>query len=159
MSPAGTPLFRSHPQRAELLRKSHRFRAHDRNGLFALAKDIARLTADSLDTMALQNLVPPPKGEEWRSLKSLEKVLGTKVSTADARVMMTPLFGVYELRLADAHLPSSDIDLALVNVGIDSSKSAIEQGVQLIGMCAHALAMIRSAFESPVKTGPVDRAP
>lgn len=112
------------------------------------------MTADSLDTKALQNLVAPPNGEKWGSLNSLEKVLATRVSASDAHIMMTPLFGTYELRLADAHLPSGEVDIALGNLGIDPSKSAIEQGVQLIDRCAYALEMIRSAFESPEKTGP-----
>ncbi|MGA7106009.1 MAG: hypothetical protein WBX49_11765 [Candidatus Deferrimicrobiaceae bacterium] len=156
---AGVPLFRSHPQRSEMLHKIHRFRSHDRNGLFALAKDVARLTTDSLDTKTLQNLVPPPKGEKRASLKSLEKVLATKVSPDDAHTMMTPLFGVYELRLADAHLPSSDVDLTLHNIGIDPSKSAIVQGMQLIDRCAQVLETVRFAFESLSKPGPEDSAP
>lgn len=155
----GTPLFRSHPQCAELLRKIHRFRAPDRNGLFALAKDIARLTTDSLDTSALQKLVPPPKGEKWGSLKSLEKVLATKVSTDDAHAMMSPLFIAYELRLADAHLPSAEVDLALRSMGIDPSKSTIEHGAQLIYRCAQSLATVRSAFEPPAEPDPADTAP
>lgn len=155
----GTPLFRSHPQRIELLHKIHRFRAYDRNGLFALAKDIARLTADSLDTSELQKLVAPSKSEKWGSLKSLEKVLATKVSADDAHIMMSSLFIAYELRLADAHLPSTEVDLALRNLGIDPYNSAIEQGAQLIGGCAQALATVRSVFELPSIPGPADSTP
>ncbi|MBI5577476.1 MAG: hypothetical protein HY896_14080 [Deltaproteobacteria bacterium] len=155
----GTPLFRGHPHRLELLHRVHRFRAYDRNGLLAQAKDVARLTADSLDTEALQNLVPPPKGEKWGSLKSLEKVLATVVSAADSYTIMTPLFGVYELRLADAHLPSSEADLAMGKAGIDLSKHGIQQGLQLIEKCAEALERIHMVVRSLAKANPGPDAP
>ncbi len=36
--------------------------------------------------------------------------------------MMNPLFGIYELRLADAHLPGEDADSAFCLVGVDSTE-------------------------------------
>lgn len=150
----GTPLFCIHQERANVLERIHRFRAHDRNGLFSLAKDVARLTADSLDTNGLQKIVPPPKGEKRRSLKSLEKVLATKVSPDDAYTMMTPLFGIYDLRHADAHLPSNEVELTMKMAGIDPSTHAIEQGMQLIDKCGEALHGISAVIKSPTKSDP-----
>lgn len=45
----GTSFVREHEKTPEILQKIHRFRATDLNGLFALAKDLARVTADCLD--------------------------------------------------------------------------------------------------------------
>lgn len=135
----GKPLFREHAQRADLLRLAHRFRAADQAGLLSLAKDLARLTADSIDTKLLQNIVSPPKDEKWGSLKSLEKVLALVISPEQARKTLSPLVGIYELRHADAHLPSSDVSVALALVGIRSESSTIEQGYQLLYSLVSAL--------------------
>lgn len=86
----------------ELVERIHRFRATDDKGLYALARDVAKLTADRIDEKQLQTVVAPPKGTTWRSLKSLEKAHASKT--------MGPLFGIYELRRADAHLSSAEID-------------------------------------------------
>lgn len=155
----GTPLFHSHPQRAELMRKIHRFRACDRSGLFTLAKDIARLTADGLDTKALQKIVPPPKGENWRSLKSLEKLLAKKVSADNAHAMMTPLFGAYELRLADAHPTGGELEAAMRMAGIDPATHTVGQGSQLIGNCAEALERISAVVKTLAIAKPGNDAP
>lgn len=128
----GKPLLREHRSSAQILRSIHRFRATDNAGLLALAKDVARLTADSIDTVELHSVVPPPKGEKWGSLKSLEKVLASLDPNGDARKLMSPLVGVYELRLGDAHLPSEKIDEAFDLVGIDRTRPTIIQGAQLL---------------------------
>lgn len=101
----GIPLFREHELLPELLEKTHRFRAIDDAGLFALAKDVARLTADNLDTEEMQRIVPPPKNINWGSLKSLENLLASKIDNNKTRQITGALVGAYELRHADAHLP------------------------------------------------------
>jgi hypothetical protein len=142
----GFPIIRPHEQRDVILRKAHRFRAVDESGLFALAKDVARLTADSIDAAALQKIVAPPKGERWRSLKSLEKVLATKVGAPEARRMMGPLVGAFDLRHADAHLPSDDQKECFRLLGIDPSLPFPEQGRQLLHACVSALYEIAGAL-------------
>lgn len=143
----GKPLFREHPYRNEVLSRIHRFRSTNEKGLFALAKDIARLTADSIDIAALQEIAAPPKSEKWGSLKSLEKVLATVCAPEDARRALTPLVGTYQLRLADAHLPGSELAEAMTLVGIDSSIPALHQGQTLIVNCASAAMAIATLLE------------
>ena len=53
----GVSILRQHDQIPEILSRTHRFRAVDRPGLFALAKDLARLTADSLDRAVMHSLL------------------------------------------------------------------------------------------------------
>ena len=141
-------LRRQHDYVAELIPRIHRFRATDRKGLFALAKDLARITADDIDEKQLQALVAPPNGERWRSLKSLEKVLATKIDPADARAMLGPLVGVYELRLPDAHLPSNDVAGAMRLTGVDDASPYIVQGYQLIHSAVAAIHQIGEVIEA-----------
>jgi hypothetical protein len=144
----GSPLFRHHEATAEILRTVHRFRAVDRSGLLALAKDVARLTADRIDLGTLRKIISPPKGENWGSLKSLERVLGTLVPNDRARTILTPLVGVYGLRLGDAHLPSSEIDEAFTMVGIDPTVPFIEQGRIMLERTADVLFEIGQTLSS-----------
>ena len=52
---------------------------------------------------------------------------------------MGPLFGTYELRLADAHLASENLANSLKLVGIDSQASPLDQGYSLIQNVANAI--------------------
>jgi len=143
----GIAVFRPHSDFPTLLRCAHRFRAMDRASLLSLAKDLARLTADSFDATALQKRVRPPSGERWGSLKSLEKLLATQIGVDQARAAMGPLFGIYELRLADAHLPASELDEALEKVGINQSAPYVVQGYQLLDACVGTLYAIIKVVE------------
>jgi hypothetical protein len=138
----GGALFKSHDFQNDLLRAIHRFRAVDRPGLLALAKDVARVTADRIDIGVLRKVVRPPADQKWGSLKSLERCLATMIPEARARAMLTPLVGAYELRSGDAHLPSSQLSEAFAMVGIDQTLPYIEQGLQLLESTAIALTNI-----------------
>lgn len=138
----GAPLFRTHGASEELLNEIHRFRALDQGGLLALAKDVMRIIADRIDTAPLQAIAPPPKGEKWGSLKSLEKYLATFVAAADARSAMGPLFGTYELRMADAHLSSEKLKESLQLLKIDPNAAPIDQGFQLLTAVSEAIRQI-----------------
>lgn len=71
------PIIRETDALFDILKKCHRFRSLDLSGLYALAKDLARVTADSIDSSNLQKIIAPPKDQKWGSLKSLENYLGT----------------------------------------------------------------------------------
>ena len=60
----GFEVIRPHPEYERLIRgQAHRFRAIDETGFYALAKDLARMTADSIDVVGIQKIAPAPKGE------------------------------------------------------------------------------------------------
>jgi hypothetical protein len=143
----GFRLFRDHESRPSIISHTHRFRAVDAGGLYALAKDVARLTVDSIDTTALQSILPPKKGETWGSLKSLENVLVQTSSKEHARAVMGPLVAAYELRHGDAHLVGGEIHEALVLAGIDQSLPFVHQGTQLLSGCVSALYEISRVLE------------
>jgi hypothetical protein len=143
----GFEILREHKDTSEIVRRAHRFRVSDRKGLFALAKDLARLTADSIDEKQLHKIVKPSGKENWRGLKSLEKVLASKIGDERAKELMGPLFGVYDLRLADAHLSGSELDDAFRLVGIENDSPWVVQGRQLLHATVTALTVIRQEIE------------
>ena len=142
----GQALFKEHDAAPSILLTIHRFRALEGQGILALAKDVARLVADRIDIGGLRKLASPSQGEKWGSLKSLEKALATIVGEGDARIMLAPLVGVYELRLGDAHLPSSEIDEAYSLAGVDQNIPRLEQGRQLLTTVVQALVRIRDVM-------------
>jgi hypothetical protein len=135
----GVSIVKDHEFVRELLPSIHRFRAVDNPGLYSLAKDIARVTADSLDTAAMQTIVSPPKGITWGSLKTLENLLSSKIGAEAARSVMSALFGVYELRHADAHLPSSELEEAMALLKVDRGLPTVFQGYQILHACVSSL--------------------
>jgi hypothetical protein len=142
----GASFILQHKHVPEILRTVHRFRAVNREGLFALAKDVARVIVDNIDTPVLQKIVKPPKETKWGSLKSLENVVALKVGPEKARTILGPLAGIYELRNADAHLPGSEIDAHLELAGVDQNAPFVIQGLQLLTGCEASLATIAVAL-------------
>lgn len=147
----GFDLLREHQQKSQLLSICHRFRSIDVSGFLSLAKDLARLTADSIDAAALQNIVKPPKGTKWGSLKSLENVLAKYVEPEKARLLLSPLVGIYELRHADAHLPSSELKESFGLVRVDDSMPFVFQGYMLLHACVSSLYGIAKVIDMESK--------
>jgi hypothetical protein len=143
----GFSILLDHKYIPKLLELSHRFKAIDKFGLYALAKDVARLTADNIDAAAIQTLIKPPKGIQWRSLKSLENLIASQIDPKIARDMLSPLVGVYELRHGDAHLPSDQIDEAFALVGVDQTLPYVTQGYQLLVACVSSIFGVIDVFK------------
>ncbi len=142
----GFEVIRPHAEHERLFRSIHRFRAIDEPGFYSLAKDIARITADSIDSHSLQKIASIQQGQNRGSLKCLESVLGTVIDSCDAARIMAPLFGAYDLRLADAHLPKSDIDDAFDRVNAGRTTPWIQQGARLLDAVVSSLTQVGSAF-------------
>ena len=131
-----------------MLKQAHRFRAIDEISFYALAKDLSRLIADSLDAEAMQSIVHPPKNSKWGSLKSLENLLTSKYDRDIIRKIMASLVGVYELRHADAHLlPSSKVEDAFKLIKIDRSQPFVYQGFQMLYQVVSSLYGVAEALE------------
>ncbi|MCH8097753.1 MAG: hypothetical protein IID53_11815 [Proteobacteria bacterium] len=145
----GIEFVREHEHRKHLLSVAHRFRAVDQAGFFALAKDLARLTADSFDSVAMQRIVSPPKGTQWRSLKSLENLVALHTGAESAHQLVGPLFGIYELRHPDAHLPSSNLSEAYRLADVDQSRPLVFQAYQMLDSCVATLWSLAKILEQP----------
>ncbi len=98
-----------------------------------------RVFVEHIDVATLQRIVPPPKGEKWGSLKSLENVLASVIGDTPAHRLLGPLHGVYNLRLADAHVRPSELDEAYALVRLDRTKPYIMQGRDLLAICVDVL--------------------
>jgi hypothetical protein len=150
----GSPLFRPHSHTDKLIGSISRFRALDPDGLFSLAKDLIRIVADRIDTAALQKIAPPPRGEQWGSIKSLEKYLATVTSPENARAIMGPIAGAFDLRLADAHLPQEELTKAYELTRVDPEAPPLLQGYRLIAAVASALIRVGRVTASSLATKP-----
>lgn len=143
----GFKLFREHQSIKEILPSINRFRATDNKGLFSLAKDIARVIIDDINTEEIQKIAIPPKGTKWGSIKSLENLLSIKIKEEYARKILSPIVGVYELRHGDAHLPSSNTIESFKLVGVDNNSPHVIQGFQMLYACVDHLHMILAVIK------------
>lgn len=143
----GRALFRPHTDSAEAFKPCHRFKALRASGLYGLAKDLVRVVVEHIDTTALNKIVPPPDKEKRGSLKSLEKVLATVTGEQKARAELGPLNGIYNLRLADAHVASKDLDEAYALAHVDRTLPFVMQGRNLLATCVTCLHRIADAIK------------
>lgn len=146
----GELLFRAHPEQEAILQRCHRFRSLAQDGFLELAKDLARVIVDRMNSAPLNRIVPLAKDEKRGSLKSLERAVATLVGADDARRLMGPLFGLYELRLADAHLPSKEMKESFDLLGIDSSGTWLRQGMRLLEVVSLSLHQIANGIDRKV---------
>jgi len=129
----GKPLLRDHDSIPAIVRRIHRFRAVEEDGLLAISKELNRLLMERVDVDAVREAAVFSAKEKLGSLKSIERMLATLIDPASARAMMGPLFGINDLRNADAHLGSSLIDSGLERAGVDNDDiSPVRQGRQLL---------------------------
>lgn len=142
-----TQFFREHHSISNIINSINRFRAVDDNGLFSLAKDMARIIVDDVDVESLQKIAIPPKNTKWGSNKTIENLLAMKIPSEEARKIMSPFVGVYELRHQDAHLPSSEIENSFKLIQIDRSLPSVIQGYQMIFACVDHLHVILRIIE------------
>ncbi len=146
----GVPLFRSHPDTQKILAKCHRFRATSFDGFLSLAKDLARLSGDDIDKAGLLKFLKLAKDEKLGSLKVLERLVAAQSGEEGAREVMGPLFGVMDLRHADAHLASSELAGPLALVGADKSAAGVPQGQAMLYQFVSALVEIEKIFRRAI---------
>lgn len=141
----GKPLLRAHPLEKRILSSIHRFQCLDLHGVYRLCKEITRVVTDSIDIDLLKQLRPSDE-KGLKSLKRLERLLVEY--GADGRQIVGPLAGVYDLRVADAHLPASNLSHALALLEVSDDGKYIQMGKQLIRSVARALFQIAHVIQS-----------
>lgn len=152
----GYSVFRGHSSVMSIAAKCHRFRALDKSGLLELAKDLTRITAGDIDSKALQEIVPLLPDEKRGSLKSLERVIAKLTDESVASARMSPLFHIYDLRLADAHLASSETDATLQKLGLDMSRPFVIQGRDMLAAVVDALYRLIEIIQSDSENGSLE---
>ncbi len=149
----GRPFLRPHSDSEQILRQVHRFQCCEPGGLYRLCKEITRFATDRIDVALLRRLNP---GEDSRAggLKRLERVLTGH--DLDGRLIVAPLVGAYELRLADAHPAPSELHRALELLGVTGDMSEVEQGKRTIQTVACTLQDV-ARFIQQLPTGSAGR--
>jgi hypothetical protein len=143
----GQALLRDHETVLSLLRRAHRFQAAEAGGILELAKELTRLFAERVDVDAILTIVPLAKGEKKiGSLKALERLVAHHSTVGDAKAMMAPLFGIMDLRIADAHLGSSNVESGLARAAVNANAPAATQGRQMIGSFVDTLVAIAAVL-------------
>ena len=142
----GEELFRQHDAVGELVAKAHRFRACRPSGLEALAKDLVNLMVERIKIDPLARYANPPKGEKWGGMKYLQNVIAVAIGEADARELMSPFFGLYDLRISASHIGGPDRNDALARSQVDPSAPPVVQGRQLLEAVVATLDRIADAI-------------
>ena len=143
----GEALLRAHESVPQLMEKAHRFVAAEVDGVLNLAKELTRLFIERVDIDAIIKAIERSKKEnKLGSLKALEKLVAHHRSETEAAEMMAPLFGLYDLRLADAHLGSSRVASGLSRARVDEGLPKAMQGRQLIQSFVDTLRAITAAL-------------
>jgi hypothetical protein len=130
-------LLRDHHEVEELTSRIHRFRATDESGLRSLAKDLVKVSIERINKKSLIDALDDGKSDQG-TLKLLQKLLEKYTDESYAYKRMTPLFGAYDLRGADAHLSSSDVEDCYGRAGVNRSAPFVTQAEQLIQSVADA---------------------
>ena len=144
----GRPLLRNHETIPSLLWRTHRFQAAEADGILKLSKELTRLFAERVDVDAVLTIERLAKGEKKiGSLKALERLVAHHSSTNGAKTMMAPLFGIMDLRNADAHLGSSNVASGLARAAVNSKSPSATQGRQMIDSFVDTLAAITGTLE------------
>ncbi len=148
----GVTLFSHGIDYSEANKCISRFASKDQASLLRLAKELVRVFSDRLDVRELRKISTHAEKEKLASNKLLQDVLAQKVGADKAREVFGPIAGAYDMRVGDAHPTSSKIGDALKLAGIDSSKSPLRQGEQLISNFAQSIWWIgKLLFETPKK--------
>ncbi|HKY82828.1 MAG TPA: hypothetical protein VJM09_15305 [Sphingobium sp.] len=147
----GASLLREHDSIPMLLRRTHRFRAIELDGLLSLAKELNRLLMERVDMDALRGPAGLTAKDKLGTLKAMEKLLEQSLGQADARAMMAPLFGINDLRNADAHLGSSLVESGLRRANVDQANAnPVDQGRQLLETFVDTLRAITATIAPAV---------
>lgn len=150
----GKPLFSPHHATDDIFKRVHRFRALEKTGVLELAKDLARLTVESLDGDALTAMGAQPGKTKSGSMKHLEAGLMKGGATLEeARALTKVLVGINQLRQADAHLPSSEFAKAFDLVGVDQQSDPVLQGRQMLELLVDSLVGMTKVFSHPTLKG------
>lgn len=125
-------LFTNEIDEYDYSKKIIRFNSQDTASLLRLAKDLVRFFSDRLNIKGLRTISSHSDKDKLGSNKLLQDIISQKIGIEKAKEVMGVIFGVYDMRLGDAHPTSSQIQESLKLAKIDSSLSYLKQGEQLI---------------------------
>ncbi|STY62998.1 hypothetical protein M3704_05815 [Mannheimia haemolytica] len=125
------PLF-SQKLDEQMIQNISRFSSVDKTSLLRLAKDLVRVFTDRLNLKSLREISQHKDKDKLGSNKLLQDIISQKIGDDKAKSLFSNIFGIYDMRLGDAHPTGSKIDEAIKLAGIDENLSYLQQGEQLI---------------------------
>ncbi|MBZ0220388.1 MAG: hypothetical protein K8I01_08160 [Candidatus Methylomirabilis sp.] len=135
----GRPMLKEHHISTKIDREIHRFHGQSMEGLFFLCKELTRLIVERIDVDLLKEL-DPAADKKLGSIKRLEYFLNSK--GFEGRKIMAALAGVYDLRIGDSHLPSTEITESLKLLGIGDTGDYQKMAKQIILSVAYSIGTI-----------------
>lgn len=136
---SGSNFYKDHKILDEYWLKIHRFRALDQDTLFQLCKDLYRFVIERINLKCLKNIRPKDE-DKLGSIKRIENILNEL--GFNGKKITAPFVGLNELRQADAHLPSSDLENSFALAEINQSSPYVIIGKNLIDTLAGRLYII-----------------
>lgn len=115
----GEKFYVEHKLLNEYWQKIHRFRAIDHDTFLLLCKELYRFVIERINLDGLKK-IRPNESNKLGSIKRIENLINEL--GADGRKITSPFVGINELRQADAHLPSGDLDNSFQLTEIDRTK-------------------------------------
>ncbi|MBQ6245332.1 MAG: hypothetical protein IJK04_00590 [Kiritimatiellae bacterium] len=149
----GCLMFLEQAFRQELIRSIHRFRVQTKNDIYSLAKDVVRLTTDSINITILRKLLKS-KGKTESDLKNIgsNKLLESfwlQFNPAAAQ-MISPLFFLYDMRLGDSHPLAEKSKMAAKKLGLNADIPLVKQGELIIKAVVNVLSLFyQSLLDMP----------
>nr|WP_314258562.1 hypothetical protein [uncultured Devosia sp.] len=128
----GVNLFTHDIDEKAVQQRIARFASVDHASLLTLAKELIRIFADRINVQGLRSLSTHKDRDHLGSIKLLQSLVSDKLGEDQARLIFSAIAGTYDMRVGDAHPTSSKIGDALRLAGIDTEKSFLRQGEQLI---------------------------
>ena len=146
----GAPLFKIMDKVEVLLEKVNRFKSTTREGFFELAKDLSKLTVDSIEKKKLETLIckEENKGKEDgndkkepNALTVLKDFLCQKagIDEHEANEVIGPLRGINHLRHNAAHIEGPNVEDAMKLAGIRPSSIPLFEGTRMLFRFVHAI--------------------
>ncbi len=140
----GYKLFREYSKLTSNQYKVHRFISISEDGLCLLAKEIYKLLIEHINKVNLKKIYIT--SESINSIKLIENILNRL--DLDGRKMTSVLVGLYELRLADAHVRPDDLSKSFELAGITLDKPYPLIGKDLISNVANCFNDISISINS-----------
>jgi len=142
-------LLQGMPTTDEMCRKINRFVVQQDDDVFKLAKEIVKVTVESFDIAVLRSqLILEGDKKKFGSIKLFQEFLCKFIHPDEAYIIMSPIFHLYSLRLADAHKKSSEVIEAAEALGIYDDMFPIDKGTRTIFMAARWLASVLEVFQN-----------
>ena len=134
------PLLLPRDEMHNVISRVHRFRAVDEDGLLALARDMTKYVLEWISPSNLHSIIKI-KIPKHKTLKMLKHFLHVENGFDNADEIMAPLFGLYDLRNYDSHLPSisQSVEVHYRKVGVNREQPTVHQGAEMIQKVAETL--------------------